>query len=111
MLNMPSNRVQLLTTVSNLIAAAEEHRLVPHRVCCIQVMSPGVRWLCPCCRYICNCSGVSCQRLSRGLAATSQLKSEAKHLSYRSVSALGLRQGSRTDAEQQSFDLHQEHFS
>lgn len=95
---------RLLSPYTLNTPSAEAHSLVPHRMCCVQVMSPGVRWLCPCCRYICNCSGISCQRLSRGLAATSQLKSEAKHLSYRSVSAVGLHHGSRTYAER--WNLH-----
>eukprot|EP00887_Chlorella_sp_A99_P004571 scaffold4.g4571.t1 len=43
------------------------------------------RWLCPCCRDICNCSGNNCQRVGRGLEVTNQLVSEAGHMGYTSV--------------------------
>ncbi len=42
-------------------------------------------WRCPCCRDICNCSGVTCQRAARGLLASGQLFNEAKQHGYQSV--------------------------
>lgn len=42
-------------------------------------------WICPCCRDICNCSGVNCMRLKRGWFPTNQLSHEAKDQGYKSV--------------------------
>jgi len=42
-------------------------------------------WLCPVCRYICNCSGATCQRLSRNWLPTNQLEREAVNLRFESV--------------------------
>eukprot|EP00955_Chlamydomonas_euryale_P104813 365595-Chlamydomonas_euryale.AAC.16 len=54
-------------------------------------MADGMRWLCPCCRTICNCSGAACQRACNGWQATGRLDSEAKSMlpkHYGSVSAV-----------------------
>ncbi len=42
-------------------------------------------WICPCCRDICNCSGVNCMRLKRGWFPTNQLSREAGDQGYKSV--------------------------
>ena len=42
-------------------------------------------WVCPCCRDICNCSGVNCMRLKRGWFPTNQLSREAIDQGYKSV--------------------------
>ena len=47
-------------------------------------------WLCPACRNICNCSGVTCQRLSAFWLPTKQLEKEAVKLGFESVSAVGI---------------------
>ena len=46
-------------------------------------------WLCPACRNICNCSGVTCQRLSALWLPTKQLEKEAVKLGFESVSITG----------------------
>ena len=47
-------------------------------------------WLCPACRNICNCSGVTCQRLSAFWLPTKQLEKEAVKLGFESVSTMAL---------------------
>jgi len=42
-------------------------------------------WRCPCCRDLCNCSGVGCLRARRGLEPTNQLASEARAYGHPSV--------------------------
>ncbi|GAX72821.1 hypothetical protein CEUSTIGMA_g276.t1 [Chlamydomonas eustigma] len=51
----------------------------------LEVMRPGIRYLCPVCRDICNCSSPDCYRGVRGLVTTGQLSYEAKSLGYKSA--------------------------